>query len=570
VDNKFTSHTDISTNRYRTNEVVAAQFYRVLSDSYKEYALQNKRGRKVPMTMKQSAVIDLILAQNTTSDLSVFQPLLEIETKNTISTKGVTGMNSERAYKIDKRGYDDSMVNIIAQATGFASTVGVNRQTTINPNIVGGRGYFKQSGEENMSVTNTMCMTEALSPFVITSDDLFRNDMTFVQTAKHSTPIEYGTPLLVTTGADAAMPYLCSNMFAAKSKAKGTVKTITDDYMYIEYDDGRTDYIRLDEQTMKNSDGGFYISLQLKTDLKEGSRVKAGEILAYDKKSFSRAVGTGQVSYNMGCLVKAAIMTTEDGFEDSGICSEWLTEAMSSDIVVMKPVTLPPMTNVLFMIKKGTEVKEGDPILIFQNAYDEEDANILLKNLNNEDGDVTEIGRNVVKSKVTGVISDIKIYRTCEIDELSESLRKIVKSRETEINRLKKLAKDSETEVQLDSGDKLPQTGKLKNVDGVLIEIYMKYHDKLSVGDKIVVLNANKNVLMDIYDDKDAPYTDFAPDEPIDQITSASSMDGRMVTSIIKVGALNKLLIWMSRRICDIYGVKWKNLHEIKDDFMKK
>lgn len=570
VDNKFTTHTNISTNRYRTNEVIAAQFYRVLSDSYKEYALQNKHGRKVPMSMKQSAVIDLILAQNTTSDLSVFQPLLEIETKNMISTKGVTGMNSERAYKIDKRGYDQSMVNIIAQATGFASTVGVNRQTTINPNIVGGRGYFKQSGEEEMSVTNTYSMTEALSPFVVSSDDPFRNDMTFVQTAKHSTPIDYSTPMLVTTGADAAMPYLCSNMFANKAKAKGVIRDITDDYMIVDYDDGSSDYIRLDEQTMKNSDGGFYINLQLKTDLKIGSKVKAGEILAYDKKSFSRSVGDGQVAYNMGCIVNAAIMTNEDGFEDSGVCSKWLTESMSSDISVMKDINLPPATNVLFLIKKGTEVKEGEPLLIFQNAYDEEDANILLKNLNNEDGDVSEIGRNVIKSKVTGVISDIKIYRTCDMEELSDSLTKIVKAREAEINRLKKLAKNSKTPVQFDSTDKLPQNGKLKNVDGVLIEIYMKYHDQLSVGDKIVVLNANKNVLMDIFDDEDAPYTDLAPNEAIDQVTSASSMDGRMITSIMKTGGLNKLMIWLSRRACEINGIKWKTLHEIKDELMGK
>jgi hypothetical protein len=570
VDNKFTTHTDISTNRYRTNEVVAAQFYRVLSDSYKEYALQNKHGRKVPMSMKQSAVIDLILAQNTTSDLSVFQPLLEIETKNTISTKGVTGMNSERAYKIDKRGYDDSMVNVIAQATGFASTVGVNRQTTINPNIVGGRGYFKQSDEENMSVTNTLCMTEALSPFVVTSDDPFRNDMTFVQTAKHSTPIDYSTPMLVTTGADAAMPYLCSNMFAAKAKSKGTVKEVTKDYMIIQYDNGEKDYINLDEQTMKNSDGGFYISLQLKTDLKEGSKVKEGEVVAYDSKSFSKSVGDNrQLAYNMGCMIKAAVMTTEDGFEDSGKCSEWLTEAMSSDIVVMKDINLPPSTNVLFLVKKGSAVKEGEPILIFQNAYDEEDANVLLKNLNNEDGDVSEIGRNVIKSKVTGVISDIKIYRTCEIDDLSDSLKKIVKSKESEINRLKSKSKGSVSEVQFDSTEKLPQNGKLKNLDGVRIEIYMKYHDPLSVGDKIVVLNANKNVLMDVYDDKDAPYTDYRPNEAIDQITSASSMDGRMITSIMKTGALNKLMIELARHACEMSGLKWKDLHEIREDYLK-
>ena len=482
-------------------------------------------------------------------------------------------MNSDRAYKIDKRGYDDSMVNIIAQATGFASTVGVNRQTTINPNIEGGRGYFKQSGVEDMNVVNTLCMTEALSPYVVSSDDPFRNDMTFVQTSKHSTPIEYGTPLLVTTGADAALPYLTSDMFAHKAKQSGKVTEITDKYMIITYKDNTKEYVNLDEQTMKNSDGGFFVTLQLKTDLKEGQTVKEGQILAYDGKSFSGRVGSGQISYNMGCLTKVAIMSTEDGFEDSGICSEWLSEAMASNIVVAKPIQLTAATNILYIATKGQAVTEGEPILIFQNAYDDKDANILLKNLNDEDGDVSEIGRQVVKSKVTGRISDIKIYRTCDIDDnMSDSMKKIVTSYERDVNKLKKIANScgNADQVQLTEAGKLPPTGKLKHLDGVLIEIYMEYHDKLSVGDKISNLNANKNIIMSQYKNEDAPYTDFRPNEAIDAVSACSAIDGRMICSPFLVGGLNKLMIELSRKCCDIYGIKWKTIHEIYEEDMKK
>ena len=313
------------------------------------------------------------------------------------------------------------MLNIISQSTGFATTAGVNRQTTINPNIVGGRGYFIQSGVENMNVTNTLSMTEALSPFVVTSDDPFRNAMTFVQTSKHTTPISYSTPELVTTGADQAMPYMCSDMYAHKAKGKGKVEEITDDYMIIRYSDNTTEYVNLEKQTMKNSDGGFYIDLQLTTDLKVGDTVKQDQIIAYDKKSFSTRIGHKQVAYNMGCMTKVAILTTEDGFEDSGVCSEFLSEQMSSDITVMKNVSVEPSTNILYIAKKGQKITEGEPILIFQNSFDEEDANILLRSLNTDDGDLSEIGRIVIKSKVTCILSDIKIFRIVDIDQLSPS-----------------------------------------------------------------------------------------------------------------------------------------------------
>ncbi len=566
VDNKYTKHIDISSNRYRTNEVVAAQFYRVLSTSYREYIGNAKRGRKTPMSIKQSAVIDMILQQNNTSDLSVFQPLLEIETKNTISTKGVTGLNSDRAYTIDKRGYDKSMINVISMSTGFASTTGVNRATTIDPAITEGRGYFKQSKIEDGSVTKTLCMTEALGPFEVTRNDPFREFMGYTQFAKHGTPIEKGLPQLITTGAQEAMPYLSSDMFAFKAKKNGKVIAITPEYMLIEYNDKTQDYIDLSEQTKKNSDGGFYITLQLTTTKKIGDSVKAGEVVAWDKKSFSKKIGINQLSYNTGALAKVCVLSTEDGFEDSGVCSEWLTEIMSSDIVVMKPVVLPAQTNILSIAKKGQKVKEGEPILVFQNAFDDADANILLKNLNIDDGDISTIGRNVVKSKVTGEICDIKIYRTCELEDMSESLRKIVNGRESEIKKLKTIAAASESDVQFDPVGKIQPIGKMKNAENsVLIEIYMRYHDKLSVGDKIVQSTSNKNIIMNVYPDSEAPYTDFRPNEAIDVIGSASAIDGRIITSPFFNGALNKLLIELQRKCCEIYGKEPMMIHEIYD-----
>lgn len=571
VDNKFTKHTDISTNRYRTNEIVAAQFYRVLTDAYRNYTNLAKRGRKRPMVLKQSSVIDLILQQNNTSDLSVFQPLLELEASRTISTKGVTGLNSERAYTIDKRGYDDSMVNVIAQSTGFASTVGVNRQTTIDPGITAGRGYFKQSTIKDGSVTKSMGMTEALSPFMLTSDDPFRALMGFVQTAKHGTPIEKGLPQLITTGAQEAMPYLSSDMFAFKAKDSGKIKELNDEYMIIEYKNGEKDFVLLSEQTMKNSDGGFYITLQLGTDKKIGDSVKKGEVVAWDKTSYSKSTGLGELSYNTGSIVKVAMMSNEDGYEDSGLCSEWLTDTMASKIVVMKSISLPASTNILSMVSKGQSVKEGEPILIFQNAFDDEDANSLLKNLNIEDGDITTIGRNIVKSKVTGVISDIKLYRTCGLDIMSESMRKIFEGYESKQRALANASKDTNSDFKYSTPKKLPQTGKLKNIEnGVLIEIFMQYFDRLSTGDKIVSSIANKNVLYGVYKDSEAPYTDFRPNEQIDVMNSCSAIDGRIITSPFKNGALNKLLIELQRKCCEIYGKPWLNLHEIYDYYYGK
>ena len=115
--------------------------------------------------MKRSAVIDGIMSDPMSSDLSILNPLLEIEANNSVSFKGLSGMNSDRSYSLDKRTYDDSMINKLAMSTGFAANVGINRQTTIDMDVAGIRGYIKQTNPDDMSVSKTLSMSEAVTPF---------------------------------------------------------------------------------------------------------------------------------------------------------------------------------------------------------------------------------------------------------------------------------------------------------------------------------------------------------------------------------------------------------------------
>ena len=52
---------------------------------------------------------------------------------------------------------------------------------------------------------------------------------------------------------------------------------------------------------------------------------------------------------------------------------------MATDVVVEKEVDLSKNTNVYSMVKVGQPIQEGDPLIIFQNSFDEKDANMLLK-----------------------------------------------------------------------------------------------------------------------------------------------------------------------------------------------
>lgn len=576
ADNKYNRHTDITGNRYRTNEIVAGYFYKAISKSYTDYKIQVKRGRRVGMTMKRSAVIDGIMQDPMSSDLSIMNPLLEIEAANTVSFKGLSGMNSDRSYGLDKRTYDDSMINKLALSTGFAANVGINRQTTIDMDIEGKRGYIKQSKQDDMSVTKTFSMSEAVTPFGTTRDDPFRSAMTFIQTSKHSMRTGRSSPLLVTNGADEAMPYLVSDTFAFKAKEDGEViEIVNDDHMIIKYKrnivttDNKaydTECISLKNEVKKNSDGGFFITLKLDTDLKVGSKFHKGDIVAYDRSSFSNTRGEDDnLAFNLGVLAKVAILNTDEGFEDSTSVSNWLSEAMATDVVVEKDKDLSKNTNLYYLVKVGQQVQEGDPLMIFQNSFDENDANVLLKNITDPEF-VSDLGRVKLKSKYTGVIQDIKIYRTCEISEMSESLAKVVTDYEKKIKAQKAMYKKYNMPGAnlLDPDYKMEATGKMKNnPDGVKIVIYIAYNDKLSVGDKVVAQSANKGVVKNIFPAGLEPFSEYRPEEKIHALFAARSFNARMVTSVWVSGAINKCMIELDRHVKEIMGLEWDKLEDI-------
>lgn len=486
TDNKYYKHGDQSVRRIRRNEIIAGYTYKALTNSYGRYSIEMKHGRDSIMTIKQSAVIDLILLDPSSSDTSFLNPLAEAESYNTVTTKGLSGMNSDRSYSVDKRSYDDSMVNVLGMSTAFAGTVGINRQATINSNISTVRGYVAPSKIEDMNSVNSLCLTEALMPMGTTRDDPFRTAMTFIQTSKHTIRVKHSDPCLITNGASAALPYLISDEFAHKAKDSGEVVEKEDDFMIVSYKNGTSDYVDLSNKIEKNSASGFYQVVKLDTKLKLGDKVKKNDIIAYDPLAFSNKNGMNDnLEYNIGTLVKCTLFDTDEGFEDSAIISDDLSEAMASDVVVKKEINLAKETMIYKLLEPGTHVEEGDIIATIQAPYEEEDANALLKTLVDDPEEISNLGRINITSKVTGVIEDIEIYRTVELDELSESLQKICKKYEGKIKHKKVLMKKYNIDKleELPPDYKLESTGKLKGtIDGVQIVFYLKYRDKMSVG----------------------------------------------------------------------------------------
>ena len=563
ADNKYVKHTDTSSRKIRRYELIPVYTYKVLAEAYGAYVNYVKKNPRIAeFSVKQSAVIDRFLTDSISSDDSCINALRDIETTNSVTTKGPSGLNSDRAYSLDKRTYDDSMLNVLAMSTGFAANSGITRQTTINANITQDGGYVKSidGDTSKMNTANTLSMTEALTPFGSTHDDPMRTAMTFIQTAKHEVRTEDSDPLLVTNGADEAMVYLSTDRFAYKAKKKGKVEEITDEYIMLLYEDGTKEFINLTETIEKNSDGGYFVPLKLDAvkGLKVGSRVKEGQVVAYDKYSFSNSVGeTDNLAYNVGKLAKVAVINSDEGFEDSGVITEKLASKLATRIDLKFDVTLDKQTQIISMKKIGDPVEAGESLMVWLSPFEDEEANSLMKSLTDEE--VSELGKKRLNSEVTGVVKGIKIYRTVELEDMSDSLRRVVNNYEKPLRALYDKLKEANLDVsQIPAHYILPATGKLKKArNSVLIEYFVEYKDTVGVGDKVVYFSANKAVEKNIIPLGKEPYTEFRPNESIDAFVSEVSIDKRMVTSTIIYGALQKLMIELDRSVKDIMNIPY-------------
>ena len=588
VDNKYNKHSDITGNRLRTNEIVVAHLYKVLATAFGVYRNMRKRNNTMSsFSAKQSAVIDSLLTHDqTSSDLSTLTPLLEAESANKVTFKGLSGMNSDRAFSMDKRTYDDSMLGVLGISTGFAGTVGINRQLTMDASIKSKRGFIAPKKADDLNTVNSQTVMEGLSPMAINHDDPFRTAMAYIQTSQHQMTVRKSMPMLVTSGTDEALPYLTSNKFAYKFKGKsGTIVEVTEDHIIIRDDDKAKmglsdayDFIDLRETIRKNSDGGFYITTKLSANnniVKKGAKVKYNDILAYDKANYSSAIGNNNfkynpngLSYNLGTISKVAIMNTDLGFEDSCVVDSHVSKALTSDICIQKEINLDKNSNVYNLVKVGDSINANDPLLVFQEAFDDKEANDLLRAISLNQDEISDIGRKHIRSKVSGKIQDIKIYRTCEIDELSPTLKKIVQDYENNINKVKKIMGNYHIDKQytLEPTRKLPQEGKLKDLDGIRIEIFVKTDDIFACGDKLVFYQALKGVCSYIIPEGDEAVSDYRPNEFVSSFLTINGVMGRMVPSALNLGMIFKLIIELTRQCQEELGIKWRPMQDILTD----
>lgn len=570
-DSQFTPEINQNLSRIRSNEIIPAILYEQLAKKYILY--RNSNGKK-SFSVPQDCVIKKVLALKTVEDYSTLNPVLELEMSRGLSNKGFMGVNLDDSYTMEKRTYDPTSTGIVAPSSSPDGQVGISKTLSLNPKIKSVRGYVdvKNDKLDELNDTNLFSPAELTLPLSATRDDAIRLGHAIKQ-SKHVIPVKNSSPVLMSNGMEEVCRFELSSDFVVNADEDGTVIDYNDDLkiMIVKYKSGKTRAVNLGKSIVKNGGGGFFLSNQLITPLKLGDKFKKNDVLAYHKDFFTNDK-FNNCRMNMGTLSKVAIMSTYDTYQDATMITEKLSDDAATEMCFVRQVTIGKNANVEYIVKKGDEIKVGDSLIQFDTSYEDESLNKLLAALSEDEQEsVLEGSKNDIHSKYSGVIEDIKIYSTVEIDELSPSLKKIVKNYYNTIEKKKKFLEQYDPE----SKDSIVKCGLLFNEttkkiepnkfgvikgqkieDGVMIEFYIKHSEPLEIGSKIANFTALKNTIAEIIPSGYEPWSSYRPDEEVSTIIASNSILKRMTPSILLTALGNKCIIELKHELKKIFDEK--------------
>lgn len=567
-DNDYVNELDQSISRVRCAEIIPSILYDRIGKAYTTF--RNSNGKK-KLSIPQDAVIKDLLKLKTVSSYSSLNPFLELEETHGLSSKGFRGINLDDSYGVPKRCYDESMVGIVAPTSSPDGNCGVNRSLSMEPNITSVRGYpiIKKDNLDEVKDINLFSPAELMIPLGVTTDDSVRTGHS-VKQSRHTVPVKKSSPVLISNGSDEICTHYLSSDFVVNAKMDGKVveKDEKTKIMIVQYKDGSYQAVNLDKRIVKNGGGGFELSNQLVTDLEIGMSFKANQTLAWHGKFFTKSKDQG-IRTCIGPMVKVAICGTYNTYEDSTFVTKKLSEECATEMCFKTPATIGRNANVTFIAKEGSTINAGDPLIQFDDSFEEADINKLLDTLGeNEDlkDMVVSNNRNTIKSKYSGVIESITMYSTADLEDLSPSLQVIFGAYYKKIEAKEKLLSKydksdsvvkcgmllSEPTGKIDSGRYGVIRGQKVN-DGVLIEFEIKHEELLEVGSKIANFTALKNVVGEVLKEGYEPYSEFRPDEEIGTFIPPISILARMTPSIFLNALGNKCIIELKRSLEEIW-----------------
>ena len=558
-DNEHVDESNASLYRIRSTEIIPGILHYLLATEVAKYT--NNSGSKARgnlLAFTPNALISQLQKVENVSTMSALNPVIELHAKESITKKGYAGLNVERAYTEAKRSYNSTMISKIAMSSPNNANVGVQRQLVIDPNVESVRGYTKiYSPDDKKNDLQLASFTELLTPGTITRDDAIRTAIAGSQSG-HMIATEDAAPVLISNGVDEIVPSYLTDEFSVVADDDGKVIDMNDQYMIIEYKDKKKKAINIAPKYSFNSGSGFYVNNKLKTTFQVNDKFQKGDILAYHEKFFHKGTD-GVVRYCMGPIAKVAFTDTYSTYEDAGLITRKMSKRLGTSLTMCQQIKISATDQIDQIVKVGDVVEIGDPLVTF-GLGDTGDKSVdkFLQAFGNNSNDF----KRTKNAKSAGTVVAVKMYTNKALTSLSPSLFELLNEHFKENKKRRKILDkydSSSSPYKLDTlYDYAVEPIKASSIKGintdVLIEVYIEHADEVSVGDKLAVYAASKQIISEVIPEGMEPFSESNPNEEISIFVSSTSVLRRMIPSIMIIGGANKVLINLKEKIRELYN----------------
>ena len=561
-DNSYSHETDAAIYRIRGFEVIPVELYKALAIQYQQ--IKNKGFTRESFTIPDDEIIKRLHKSFIMENYDSVNPVNELKSKSIVTFKGPGGINISQAFPLEKRAFSDSMMGVIGMSSVDSSGVGIVKQITLNPRIKSTRGYLNTITDINqaddMSFSQMATPEEAAIPFINAHDDPKRIGFASGQT-KHAVSVIGSAPPLVGSGFEQSIIHKIGDTFAFKAKEDGVVLSQDDaqGLAIIEYKSGKHDVVEYGNLLNRNSN--MYLGNPMTLHVKAGQKIKAGQVLTYNKEFFQ--VRGQNLFMTQGPLCHLCVLEGESTEEDSSDLTESFSERMTTEVVKRKQVSIGAKSNIVSYKKVGDHVVHSDPLMSFEESDDKTGqlTSILSVLGDVDDATLSEIARHTPYANETGEIKDMRVYWTCDLDDMSPSCRKFVQDF---INSEKKKIKFEESftnkpsirrrniELSTPYRDRIRGAEVNRDQGSVVIEYYIGGRHAMGPGDKLTYYSSLKSIVAHVIPKGMEPYSTFG-DRRVDATLGMMSIGKRMTLGIYFAGTLGKVIYDRGKQIAQEY-----------------
>lgn len=375
----------------------------------------------------------------------------------------------------------------------------------------------------------------------------------------HLMGVNDADPLLVSNGMDEAIANMSSE-FVRKAEKDGKVSDITGNYITVDYEDGTSEVYPINT-VEKNAAKSMYIpnEMVIMDKIKVGKKIKSGDIIAYNKRFF-KSDGY-KLHATPGPLITLALHSAPETYEDSTMVGESLCKRLGTKVIKRYAIILDKDAKIHECVSEFREIRSGEPLMVFENMLEDADINEYL---NIESSELNKVEKKVKRG---GRVVDMRIYRSGNLEDLSDSIkyhiRKIddylLNNKESNAKALEAKGSNknkvlySKKNIKIKVGERI--NGIKLNKDEVMFEFYVESSDVFSKGDKGTNYTSLKAINARVYEDDDMPVCNESG-RKVDAMLSPYSPSKRMTNSVFIAGFMNAAILKLLEQCKDDLEIK--------------